>query len=59
MATQKALKLKEDARRQALQDQIDAILASQVLILERLHEVFAKLEALNLEEKTKMEGKAK
>lgn len=47
MATAKALKLKEDARRKKLQDSIDEVLAAQELIVEQLHELLTKVEALD------------
>ena len=46
MATLKAIKAKEDAWRKGLQDQVDAILAANELIVEELHAIFAKLEGL-------------
>lgn len=55
MATLKAIKLKEDARRKKLQDSIDEVLASQELIVEELHKLLAKVEAL--EEKPSPERK--
>ena len=53
MATLKAIKAKEDARRQALDDQLDAICAKQDLIVEELHKVLARLEALEPKGKVK------
>lgn len=59
MATLKAIKAKEDAHRKELQDQVDAILAAQELILSELHAVLAKLEALTPKEEAKGKVKAK
>ncbi len=50
MATLKSKKSKEDAQRQALEADLEAILASQGAVVGEMHKVFAKIEALSLPE---------
>ena len=52
MATEKHLKMKEDAHRTMLEKGIDEILSGQELMIEELHKLLARLEALEQTEKT-------
>ena len=54
MATQKALKLKDDEHKKKIENGITALLSSQEFIVEELHKLFAELEAMTPEEKPKV-----
>ena len=57
MATQKALKLKEDEHRKKIENGITALLSSQEFVMAELHKLFAELEAMKPEEKPKVKAK--